>query len=102
MLESREALFRWGFSLTAGKNVHHWVRLCFIYCANADLKVIGRALEELVWLRTRADYDLASPLFASAAKARAAIQQAASALALLDQIEADPARRAVAISAIRP
>ena len=103
MLEGREALFRWGFSLPARQGVHAWVRLKFLYAADADLKEIGYALDDLVHLRNKAHYNL-KPLaeFAAAAPALAAIQRARDALALLDGIEADPARRAAAIAGIQP
>jgi hypothetical protein len=103
LLESREILDRWGFPLPPHQSVHHFVRLKFVYAKEPDLKQVGYALEFLANLRTRASYDLKpSPAFASDAKARKAVQDAADALALLDAIEADPARRAAAIASLPP
>jgi len=103
MLEGRDALLRWGFPLPPRQGVHAWVRLKFVYAADADLKVIGDALEDLVKLRNNAHYNL-KPLseFALATHALDAIQRARDALALLDGIEADPTRRAAAIAAVPP
>ena len=95
LLEARDALFRWGFKKPKADSVHAWVRLRFAYAANADLKRIGDVLDRLVRLRNDASYNLI-PLkeFASPADAQDAINDAADAISLLDQIEADPARRA--------
>ncbi len=102
MLECRDALGRWGFVPLPRQNVHAFVRLYCDYPAHADLKQIGRVLHHLSQLRNRADYDLApSARFATAVEAQRAIGDAARALALLDAIDADPARRAAAIAAIQ-
>jgi hypothetical protein len=102
MLEGREALIRWGFSPPPGEGAHRFVRLRFTFPADADLKKIGDALDRLGRLRNKADYDLSSlPAFSSDAAAQDAIRRAGDALAVLDAIEADPARLAAAVAAIR-
>ena len=101
-LECRDALFRWKFKIPPRDNVHAFVRLRFTYAQNKDLKKIGRVLDDLVIARNRADNDLSAlSFFASDTYPKQAVQDAADALALLDAIEADPARRAAAIVAIQ-
>src|SRR5947209_8691515 len=102
VLECRDALSGWGFVMPPRDNMHAWVRLRFIYAADADLCAIGRTLDPLVRQRNKASYDLQSPAFSSTVVAQSAIQDATAGIALLDQIEADPARRAAAIAAVRP
>ena len=103
LLECRDALLRWGSSIPRGAGIHAHVRLRFTYATDPDLKRIGQALDELVKLRNVASYQLApSAHFASPARAQRAIQEATNALALLDQIDTDPARRAAAIASLPP
>jgi hypothetical protein len=102
MLECRDALFRWGFTLPPRENVHNFVRQRFSYPNHPDLKVIGLTVDWLGQLRNKADYDLSAlPAFASPKRADQAIHEADKALALLDAIEGDPARLAAAIAAIK-
>ena len=101
-LESREALSRWGLPPPRGISPHSYVRLRFVFPANPDLKKLGRALEELSHRRNDADYELAPlAVFASDAEALRLVQRATDAIALLDAVDADPARRAAAVAAIR-
>jgi hypothetical protein len=100
--EGRVALDRWGFPLPPRENIHSFVRLRFTFPAHPDLGQVGLGLDDLSQLRNQADYHLASPgRFASGARAAQAIVRAQAAIDLLDQIDADPARRAAAIAAIR-
>jgi hypothetical protein len=103
LLECREALARWGLGIPGHGAIHAFVRLKFTFAGDADLKRIGDALDFLNRWRNRADYDLTSAAgFISPAKPGQTIPNAASALALLDQIEADPVRRAAAIASLPP
>lgn len=103
LLECRDAMTRWGLPPLARHQVHAQVRLRLVFSTDADLKQIGHALDDLSRLRNPANYDLRpSSLFASSARAQLAAQDAADTLALLDALDADPARRAAAVAAIRP
>jgi hypothetical protein len=103
LLEGKAALERWGFLSPPRDRVHRYVRLCFTYASERDLKTVGRTLEALLILRNEADYEPKTPgKFASAAAAQQAVRDAASALSLLDQIDGDAGRRAAAIASIRP
>src|SRR5947209_6549336 len=97
-LEVGEAMTRWGFLPSKADNVHAYFRLRLMYAADPDAVRIGRNLEWLLERRTKADYDLMSPLFAVDAVAREAITRAEQALVLLN---AAPARRAAVVAAIR-
>src|SRR4051794_1494417 len=93
--EGRVALDRWGFPIPPGESLHSFVRLRFVFPASADLKRIGDALDELSRLRNQADYRLAAPgRFATDTGAVQAVSLAQSRIALIDAIDADPARRA--------
>ena len=81
--------------------MHSFVRLRFIYAADADLVTVGRTLDNLLQLRTTADYELQSAAFADDTEAQTCLSDATDALALLDIVEADPARRVAAIAAMR-
>jgi hypothetical protein len=102
-LECRDLLFSWGQKHAHGQNIHAWTRLRLAYAGLGDLKTLADALDQLVRLRNKASYELtATPLFASAAVAQRAIQMAEDALTLLDEIDADPARRSAAIASLPP
>jgi hypothetical protein len=103
ILECRDALHRWGIAIPPRQNVHSFVRLHFLYAASADLNALGQALDKWCRFRNQANYDLSAlPKFTSDAFAHDAIQESAAALALLDAMESDPARRAAAIAAFPP
>jgi hypothetical protein len=83
--------------------VHASVRQRLLFSTDNDLWQIGKVLEDLGEDRNQANYDLSDDLqFVIPRFAHDNVQRAADALALLDAIEADPARRAAAIGAIRP
>ena len=97
------ALGRWGFALPPRDKVHTFARLKFVYATDPDLKRIGLTLESLGRLRNVADYQLGtSGSFVSSRSSASALNDAESAIALLDAIEADPARRAGAVRTIPP
>ena len=99
MLECRDALFRWGFTLPPRDSVHTFARLRFSYAAPPDLKSISWSLDRLVKLRNHADYDLSPHVdFASNTRPQQAIDDAKAALVVLDAIDADPARQAAAVA----
>ncbi len=97
------ALRHWSFALPPRDKVHSFARIKFVYATDPDLKRIGLTLEALGRLRNAADYQLAtSGPFVSPRIAASALRDAESALALLDAIEADPARCAGAVRTIPP
>jgi hypothetical protein len=100
--EGRTALGRWGFPLPAWESIHTFVRRHFAYPVHPDLKPLDEAFDDLSRWRNQADYHLGvAGLFASGALASQAVALAQSRIDLLDQIEADPARRTAVIAAIR-
>jgi hypothetical protein len=103
MLECRDALARWGVSIPPHQNVHSAVRLRFLFASDTDLKKIGSTLDDWVRHRNDASYNLAFlRKFATDALALRAINEVIVALALLDAIESNPARRAAAIASFPP
>ena len=97
------SLGRWGFALPPRDKVHTFARLKFVYASDPDLKRIGLTLEALAQLRNAADYQLGtSGPFVSPRIAVSALADAQSAVALLDALEADPARRAAAARTVPP
>jgi hypothetical protein len=102
-LESREALSRWGFPAPSAHTVHHYARNKLTFAADNDLKTIGITLDFLSQRRAWASYLLGPHVrYASEVAARQSIQQATDAIVLLDTLEADPSRRAVAVASIPP
>lgn len=103
LLECREALTRWGVAIPPRQNMHSFVRLQFAFAGAADLRRIGDALDFLVRHRNEASYDL-SPLLVYQTRRLAlrAEREATDALALLDAIDADPARRTAAVASLPP
>src|SRR2546427_8577064 len=61
LLEGKAALRRWGFTSPPHDRIHRFVRLCFLYAADRDLKNLGRTLEELQKWRNQADYEPERP-----------------------------------------
>lgn len=103
LLECRDVQIRWGLPIPHRHNLHATVRLRFQYATERTPKRIGDFLERLVNLRNLASYELSTRIeFQNSQAAIRAIQMANDALALLDAIEADPARRVAAIASIRP
>jgi hypothetical protein len=102
LLEAWEALQRWGFVIPPRVNLHHFIRQRFVFPADADLKIIGGFLDQLGQLRNRADYRLAvAGPFAFAAPSTRAVNESEQSILMLDQIEANPVRRAAAVAAIQ-
>ena len=96
-------LRRWGLSLPPRDKVHTFARLKLVYATGPDLKRVGLTLEALGRLRNTADYQLSlSGPFVSAGAAVSALADAEAAIALLDALESDPARRATAAGSIPP
>lgn len=66
------------------------------------MRQIAQSLEDLGRLRNQADYQLDQPgAFSGSTDTAAAIQEAQAAIALLDAIDADPARRATAVADVK-
>ena len=100
-LECREALARWRHSLPPKQNVHATVRMAFVFAKDPTLKAIGYALERLSNARNDAHYDIRpSPSFTTMKHAQNMVQRCDDALALLDALEADPARLQQAIASL--
>ena len=94
-------LRHWGFSTPPRDKVHAFARLKLLYATDLDLKRIGLTLEALGRLRNAADYQLSqSSPFLSARIAASAMSDAVAAVALLDALDANPARRAAAMGSI--
>ena len=100
MLECRDALDAWGFPAPRRDAVHGFVRQRFDSTANADFRAICAMLVQLGKLRNEADYAL-NASFVSTSDVQQAITNAASALRLLEDINADANRRSAAVADIR-
>jgi hypothetical protein len=102
VLEGKASLDRWGIVIPRRDPIHAAVRLRLTYVQDADLQLVGKAVDDLVRLRNHADYNLASPgSFANSTATVAAITAGEEAIAKLDQVEADAARLTAAVADIR-
>jgi hypothetical protein len=100
--EGQAALQRWGFPRPAGESLHVFVRRRLNGSGHPDLRTVGQALDDLSPLRNQADYRLnVLSNFASAVPATQAVARAQRMVDLLDHLDADPARRAAAVAALR-
>jgi hypothetical protein len=102
VLECRDALARLGFTVPR-LNMHADVRMRLTNAGDLDLRQIGADLDKLGRRRNHANYDLRRSVeFTTDAEATRKVKLASDGLALLDAIDADPARRAAAVASIRP
>jgi hypothetical protein len=100
--EGRALLERWGFVPPPKADLHKFVRFRFTNPADVDLKWIGDVVDRLSRWRNQCDYQLGLPgLYSTPKRAQNAVADTAAALALMDQLDADPVRRAAAVAAIR-
>lgn len=103
LLECRETMTGWGLPPPARHQLHFEVRRRLTSSSSRDLKDVGHVLEQRGIDRNAANYDLRDlPAFASPVLAQKALKLVAAALAQLDAIDADPARRTAAIASIKP
>lgn len=100
-LECREALRRWGFVIPQ-RGSHREVGLRLSVPVNVDLNSIAKVFQRLSSERNRADYDLSrQAIFLVATPSINLLGDARKAIALLDAVEADPARLKQAVADIR-
>lgn len=102
MLESRDVQHRWGLTIPGQSQTHRIVRLRFVIAGDKDLLRVATYLQDLASLRAKADYrpeDTVS--FPNAQVAMNCVRQARKGIDLLDLIDADPARRAAAVTAMK-
>ena len=100
--EARAALERWGFPVTANADIDASVISLFGKAVNMDAVRVWDVLDRLERNREAADYFLTGPgNFADESAVRHLLQLAETGIDVLDQLEADPIRRANAIVAIR-
>jgi hypothetical protein len=100
--ETRAALARWGFSVPPGVDVEEFVNTRFYLAMDMDAVRVSDVLVRLQRNREIADYSLTEAVsFADESMVRDLLLLAEIGIDLLDQIEADPVRRAKAVAAIR-
>ena len=100
--EARAALERWGFPLSPQDDIHAFVLSRFGSSPSMDLLRVEDALHRLKPFADGADFALSSVgLFADAGAVSQHLVLARVTIALLDQIDNDPARRAAAIGDLR-
>ncbi len=100
--EARVALDRWGFPLPPQDDIHDFVLSRYDSVPNMDLLRVADVLQRLGGLAEEADFALtAVGSFADASKVSQRLLLAQIGIALLDQIDNDPARRATAIGDLR-
>jgi hypothetical protein len=99
--EARVALERWGFAVPARADLHVFILPYFARVPNRDLVRVADVLTQLHAFRDEADFSLGGPgLFADDYEVNRLLVLAETGIDVLDQLETDVARRAVAIAAI--
>jgi hypothetical protein len=101
MIPCRDALSQWGFVAPKADAVHQFVRSRFYLSSYPDLTPIGTILNHLSHLRNQADYEMSSLQFKTVSVVRQAVLDADDGLKQLDALQADAAKLAAAIAAIR-
>jgi hypothetical protein len=99
-LECRDAIERWGFVASSTYQAHAVVRNRLLATNHADLKYLGRSLDDLFKMRAHPDYDLTMPPIPTF-QIELNIDLAEDGVALLDEIESDPAKRAAVVAALQ-
>jgi hypothetical protein len=100
LLECRDALDAWGFPAPRRDAVHTFVRQRFNSTANADLRAIYDVLDPVSTVRSRADYEL-SGTFLTTGQVQQVTNDVTKALQVLDDTNADAARRSAAVADIK-
>jgi len=102
MIEARDLLSRWGISPPPRDRVHSFVRLKLLFSSDTGLKHVGLTLERLGKVRNDADYELSAlgRRFQKAGPVEAALRDAGRAIAVLDQVDGDEARRSAAMASM--
>ena len=100
--EARAALERWGFSVAAKAGVDSSVITLFEKAVNRDAIRVGDSLIQLERKREAADYFLTGPgAFADESEAKRLLRLVQIGIDVLDELEADPVRRAAVVAALR-